>query len=115
VDCLNRQSWGELDQFIDDDVQHNGRALGLSGYRKMLMKDFMDIPDLRFTVQMLVIDPPRVAARLWFDCRPKASFLGLHVDGARVSFAENVFYEYAGWKIRSVWSILDKSAIEAQL
>ena len=44
---------------------------------------------------------------------PKGSFLGLEVR--KMSFAENVFYEFDHRKIRSVWSVIDKAAIEAQL
>jgi predicted ester cyclase len=50
-----------------------------------------------------------------FDCTPKDTFLGLHVNGRRISFAENVIYEFLGGKIREVWSVIDKAAIEAQL
>jgi predicted ester cyclase len=32
-----------------------------------------------------------------------------------VSFCENVFYEFDHGKIRQVWSVIDKTAIEAQL
>ncbi len=45
----------------------------------------------------------------------EGEFLGLSINGRTVSFAENVFYEFKGAKIRSVWSVLDKAAIEAQL
>jgi|SRR5271157_3576583 len=48
-------------------------------------------------------------------CSPKGKFLGLIVNGRRVSFAENVFYEFKLSKIASVWSVIDKAAIEAQL
>jgi predicted ester cyclase len=115
LDCLNRQAWNELGEYVDDEVRHNGRLLRLSGYREMLVKDFADIPDLQFVIELLVCEPPRLAARLAFDCRPKGDFLGLGVNGRRVSFTENVFYEFAGSKIASVWSVIDKTAIEAQL
>jgi predicted ester cyclase len=42
-------------------------------------------------------------------------FLGLRVDGRTVTFAENVFHEFADGRITEVWSVLDKAAIEAQL
>jgi len=71
--------------------------------------------DLSFNIQILVCDPPRVAARLAFKCSPKGEFLGLSTNTRTVSFAENVFYEFKGAKIRSVWSVMDKTAIEAQL
>ncbi|WP_234836953.1 ester cyclase [Sinorhizobium meliloti] len=91
------------------------QCLRISGYREMLVKDFEDIPNLQFNIQLLVCEPPRLAARLSFNCSPKGEFLGLSVNGQQVSFTENVFYEFVGSKIVSVWSVIDKSAIEAQL
>ena len=29
IDCLNRQDWDELGQYVSDDARHNGRPLGL--------------------------------------------------------------------------------------
>jgi predicted ester cyclase len=115
IDCLNRQDWPGLGAFVADEAIHNGRRLGLSGYREMLERDFDEIPDLRFNIQMLISAPPYIASRLAFDCAPKGTFLGLRVNGKRVSFTENVFYEFRGEKIREVWSVIDKAAIEAQL
>jgi predicted ester cyclase len=115
IACLNRQDWPKLGQFVDDDAIHNGRRIGLSGYREMLERDFEEIPDLCFTIRMLVSDPPYIASRLDFDCTPKGTFLGLQVNGNRVSFSENVIYQFRGGKIVQVWSVVDKAAIEAQL
>ncbi len=81
----------------------------------MLVKDFEDIPNLRFNIQLLISDPPCVAARLAFECSPKTEFLGLSINGRVVSFAENVLYEFKGCKIASVWSVIDKASIENQL
>lgn len=115
IACLNRQDWPGLGQFVHDDVTHNAQSLGLAGYRAMLEQDFREIPDLRFNIEMLIADPPNIAARLKFDCRPLGMLLGLAVNGRRVSFCENVFYELRDGKIQQVWSVIDKAAIEAQL
>ncbi|CAN7430770.1 ester cyclase [Mesorhizobium sp. LjNodule214] len=115
IACLNSQDWSKLGQFVDDEAIHNGRRIGLSGYRGMLESDFEDIPDLYFDVRMLISDPTYIASRIAFDCTPRGRFLGLDVDGRRVSFAENVIYEFRGGKIVEVWSVIDKAAIEAQL
>ncbi|MER9755813.1 ester cyclase [Mesorhizobium sp. M0166] len=115
IACLNKQDWPNLGRFVHDEVTHNGRKLGLSGYLEMLVRDFDEIPDLYFDIQLLVADPPYIASRLSFDCAPRGTFLGLDVSGKRISFAENVFYEFQRGKIRQVWSIIDKTAIEAQL
>jgi predicted ester cyclase len=112
---LNGQDWVNLGQFVGDQAKHNGVEIGLAGYRRMLERDFREIPDLRFEIQMLVCEPPIIASRLLFDCTPVGTFLGLPVNGRRVSFTENVFYEFDGGKIQRVWSVIDKGAIEAQL
>jgi predicted ester cyclase len=115
IACLNKQDWPKLGQFVDDEAIHNGRQVGLSGYRAMLERDFDEIPDLYFNVQMLISDPPYIASRIGFDCTPKGKFFGLPINGKRVSFAENVIYEFRNEKIVQVWSVIDKAAIEAQV
>ncbi|TGT61330.1 ester cyclase [Mesorhizobium sp. M00.F.Ca.ET.170.01.1.1] len=115
IACLNAQDWDDLGRFVGEEVQYNGETIGLSGYRRMLEGDFDAIPDLRFNIELLVSEPPRVAARLHFDCRPKGMLFGMPVKGARVSFAENVFYEFRDSRICEVWSVIDKAAIQAQL
>ncbi len=115
IACLNKQDWPKLEQFVHDEVRYNGQQIGILGYREMLERDFREIPDLYFDIQLLISDPPYLASRLEFDCTPTGTFLGLHVNGKRVSFAENVFYEFRREKIWQVWSVIDKAAIEAQL
>ena len=115
IACLNKQDWPKLEQFVHDEVCYNGQRIGVSGYREMLERDFHEIPDLYFNIQLLISDPPYIASRLRFDCTPKGKFLGLDVNGKKVSFTENVFYAFRRGKIEQVWSIIDKAAIEAQL
>ncbi|MDK1492105.1 ester cyclase [Sinorhizobium sp. 7-81] len=115
IDCLNKEDWPNLGQFVHDDVHYNGEQIGLSGYREMLEGDFRAIPDLHFDIHLLICEPPLVASRLRFDCTPTALLFGLHVNGKRVSFTENVFYEFDDERIKKVWSVIDKAAIEAQL
>jgi predicted ester cyclase len=115
IACLNKQDWDNLKNFVANNAVHNGRPLGLEGYLAMLVNDFKTIPGLVFNIQILAVDPPYVTSRLWFDCTPKGLFLELPINGRKISFAENVIYEFRDGKIVEVWSVLDKSAIEAQL
>jgi len=115
ITCLNKQDWTNLGQFVHEDVHHNGKPLGLDGYRAMLEADYEQIPDLHFNIELLVADPPHIASRLRFDVTPKGNFMGLPVNGRKVTFCENVFYLFHDQKIREVWSVIDKAAIEAQL
>lgn len=115
ISCLNRQDWPMLGRFVHNDVRHNGHRLGIAGYRRLLETDFAGIPDLHFTIELLVAEPPNVATRLRFNCTPRARFLNLDVNGRKVSFTENVFYEFLDRKIVQVWSVIDKAEIETQL
>ena len=115
IECLNLQDWANLGAFVHDKVRHNGRLLGLAGYRDMLEGDFRAIPDLRYEIRLLLADPPWIASRLHFDCTPAGVLFDLPVNGRRVRFDENVFYEYADGKIENVWSIIDAAAIAEQI
>ena len=115
IACLNTQDWTNLGQFVGEDVEYNGRRIGLSGYREMLEGDFRAIPDLYFNVELLISEPPRIASRLHFDCTPIGVLFGLPVNGRRVKFSENVFYEFRNDRIQKVCSVIDKAAIESQL
>jgi len=115
IACLNKQAWSSLACFVDDGVRYNGNQIGLVGYRNMLEANFAEIPDLHFNIELLVVEPPHLASRLNFNCTPRAKFLNLNINGANVSFAENVFYKFHDKKIVQVWSVIDKTAIETQL
>lgn len=60
-------------------------------------------------------EPPYISSRLRFDVTPKGQFLGLPVNGRSVLLYENVIYKYEDGKIKQVWSVIDKAAIEAQI
>ncbi|KTT32855.1 ester cyclase [Pseudomonas rhizoryzae] len=115
LDCLNRQAWAELGRYVDDAVEHNGRPLGLAGYRAMLEGDHAAIPDLQFVARLLVVEPPWLAAQLDFDCTPHGELFCLPVNGRRVRFSEHVFYRFAKGRICEVRSVIDRAAIAAQL
>lgn len=115
IDCLNRQDWPALGEFVDHDVHYNGQRIGLSGYRRMLENDFRAIPDLRFTIDLLITDPPQVAARLCFDCTPVGELFGVPVNGRRIQFTENVFYAFRQGRVWNVHSVIDKAAVASQI
>ena len=90
IACLNKQDWPKLGHFVHDEVHHNGQRIGLLGYREMLERDSREIPDLYFNIQLLISDPPYIVEPASLRQYAKGKFLGLHVNGKRVSIAENV-------------------------
>ena len=115
IECLNQRDWSRLGNFVSEGTRYNGEVIGLVGYRGMLERDVAAIPDLVFNIDFLVTDPRVIGARLLFDCTPLGELFGLPVHGKRITFTENVFYRFAGGKIDAVWSVIDQTAIRAQL
>jgi predicted ester cyclase len=115
IACLNNRRWAELERFVHKEVHYNGQFVGLDGYRQMLDGDVRAIPDLQFNIGLLIVEPPHVAAQLRFDSTPTGELFGIAVNGKRVVFTENVFYEFLEGKIRNVWSVIDKKAVADQL
>lgn len=115
IACLNARAWNELGEFVTADVVHNGRPLGVDGYRAMLEGNVRDIPDLHFNADLVVANESHVASRLRFDCTPVRGFLGVPVNGRRVVFHEHVFYTLREGKIAEVFSLMDKTAVEDQV
>ncbi|MFH6943504.1 ester cyclase [Flavobacterium aquidurense] len=74
IECLNRHKVENLGIFIHEDVYYNNQHIGLSRYQKMLEKNFIDIPDLYFNVQLLTCDDLYVASKLSFAYTPKENF-----------------------------------------
>src|SRR5258707_2738904 len=79
IACLNKQDWPKLGQFVDDDVIHNGRRVGLSGYLQMPERGFDEITGPHFNIQMLNSDSPYIAKRLSFGCSSNGTLLDLPV------------------------------------
>lgn len=115
IDCLNAQDWKRLGHYVGDDVAYNGETIGFEAYRQAREDEFREIPDLHFTIGILVVEENLLASRLIFNISPSGEFLGLPVNGRKISFCENVFYEFENDRISKVLSIVDKAVIERQL
>lgn len=115
IGCLNDRRLDDLSEFVHEELTYNGRPMTRIEYQSLIASDVGAIPDLCYDVRLLVVSGDLIACRIMFDCTPQGEFLGLRVDGRRVSFAEHVFYRLREGKIHEVWSLIDRPAIEAQL
>ena len=115
IEALNERRLDHLDHFVHDRLIYNGEAITREQYAALLADDVRAIPDLHYDIDLLVVDDHQISARLSFDCSPQGQFLGISVDGRRVSFAEHVFYRMHEGRIDRVWSLLDKEAIRDQV
>jgi predicted ester cyclase len=115
LNCLNERRWADLGTYVADELTYNGGHMTLGDYRAMLQGDTRAIPDLQFRPELLLADETIVSCRLFFECTPRQPFLGFEPTGAQMSFAEHVFYRFAGGRISEVWSLIDRDAIREQI
>jgi predicted ester cyclase len=115
IAALNDRRLDDLDRFVHDRLRYNGEDWSREAYRARLADDVRRIPDLRYRIDLLVVDGDHVACRLWFDCSPQREFLGIDVGGRRVAFAEHVFYRFRAGRIEQVWSLIDADGIRRRL
>ena len=111
---LNDRRFGELDRYVCDELVYNDKPLTRQEYAELIAADVRAAPDLRYEAHLLSSGDDLVACRLWFNCTPTATFLGLEPTGAAVSFAEHVFYRFEDGRIAQVWSLIDRAAVASQ-
>lgn len=126
IAAINARSMAQsLPRFCLPTVAHNGRALALAEYRRLMEDAQAAIPDITFGVSDLLVDEGRglVGARLEFQGTPAGEFAGVRPpvskrdgDGGReVSFSEIVFYWFECGRIREVISLVDMAAYRVQV
>ena len=115
IAALNERRLDDVDQLVHDRLTYNGQPWTRERYRSLLADAVQNIPDLQYQITLLVVGSDEVACRLWFDCTPRGAFLGVAVNGRRVSFTEHVFYRFRTGRIEHVWSLIDTDAIRRQL
>nr|WP_090280827.1 ester cyclase [Mycolicibacterium komanii]CRL77032.1 SnoaL-like polyketide cyclase [Mycolicibacterium komanii] len=113
--CLNERRWSDLGVYVADRLSYNGKDMTLADYHALLEADTTATPDLRYDPEIVLVDDRMVACRLYFRCTPRQTFLGIEPTGARVSFAEHVFYRFEAQRIVEVWSLIDKDAVREQM
>ena len=115
LDALNERRLDDLAHHVQDELSYNGETMTRRQYQDLIAADITAIPDLFFDAQIIVASGDQVACRLIFDCTPQREFLGFSPNGERLCFAEHVFYHFRDGRIAAVSSLIDFSAIEAQL
>ncbi|MFI2489137.1 ester cyclase [Promicromonospora kroppenstedtii] len=113
--ALNERRLDDLADHVRDELTYNGEPMTRRQYQELIAADLAAAPDLVYDAQLVVAGGDQVACRLVFDCVPVGDFLGFRPDGARLRFAEHVFYRYEDGRIAAVRSMIDRAAVAEQL
>ena len=91
-EVCNAHAFGRLGEFVADDVQVNGELQGLEAYVAGLESVVEALPDYRWELRHLVVEPPWVAAHFIDTGVHAGEFLGVPPTGKAVSLQEFAFY-----------------------
>ena len=117
--ALNDRRLDDLVDHVHDELTYNGEPMMRQQYQDLIAADLAAAPDLLYDAELVVAASDaagdQVACRLVLDCAPRGELLGFRPDGARLRFAEHVFYRYEDGRIAAVRSMIDRAAIAEQL
>jgi steroid delta-isomerase-like uncharacterized protein len=120
VDTIwNQQQLDRADEFVAPDlVDHGalpGQAPGLAGARQKWAMFLTGIPDLHVTIEDLVAEGDKVAARRSYNGTHQGELLGIPPAGKHVQIGGISIFRLAGGKITEHWEQIDGLALMQQL
>jgi len=107
VSCLDEDRFGDLSNFVHEDVIYNkSPPMSAVQYGQMIKDLIQNFSDFRFAAELLVVEPAGlttdgsgvVSARLRLSYEES--------QGYREIFHEHVFYEFRHGKISEVWAVI---------
>lgn len=103
----------KLSLYVSDEVIHNGKKLGLEGYKDLILRNIIQT-GVNIEIKKLVADEKTVAAVLIFTTQAECKELvGIQLDGTSFSYAENVVYDFKEGRIIEVFSIFEIDVIRS--
>jgi predicted ester cyclase len=117
----NKRDPTAIDRYFTSDVVVHSVTPGVEGgtgtdYLKQLAKSLLDtFPDLHISVDEVVRDGDKLAARVTLEGTQKGEFMGVKPTDRKITAANFATYHLRGEKIAEVWSLVDIASIRRQL
>jgi steroid delta-isomerase-like uncharacterized protein len=116
---LNRRNLGIMSECLTADYVHHmpmsPEPLGLGPFEEMLNGFLAAFPDMQVTLEDLVAEGDRVAARTSFRGTHRGEFMGIPATGKQVAFTGNDIYRIVDGRIAEEWAQFDALGLMQQL
>ena len=99
----NEHGFGQLGEFVDENVEVNGARQGLRGYAEGLAAVVEVLPDYHWALRHLLVDGCWLSAHL--------AGTGTTAAGPSISVQEFALYRVSGGRIIEVWGDLDRTRL----
>lgn len=115
VAALNAREFDRIDQFVADEV-----AVGREVYARDVVVGALEsiidaVPDFRWSVQELLVDGNRAAARLVNTGTPVKEWNGIEPTGASFEIVEYAIYRVDNGRFVEMMNLHDSAAAARQL
>ena len=120
-DIFNLRRFDLADQYyLPDVILHSASpgvasGRGVEHFKGLARGFFASFPDAHFSVEEVVTQDDRLAARLIIEGTHKAEFLGVAPTGKRIYVYDFVNYRIEDGRIVEVWSLVDMMLLLEQL
>ncbi|MDR7278173.1 ester cyclase [Catenuloplanes atrovinosus] len=115
LDLLNAREFDRLDEFVGDEVTHYGDRYTRDQVAAALTGETEAVPDLHWSLQELVVDGDRLAARLINTGTPVKEWLGVAPTGASFETVEYAVYRVRDGRFTHMTNLHDAEALRRQL
>lgn len=120
-DIWNQRKLDLADNYYTPDVTLHSTAPGIAlgkgveHFKGLARGFFASFPDAQFTVEEVIAQDDRLAARLIIEATHRGEFLGVAPSGKRIRIYDYVNYRIEDNKIAEVWSLIDMALLLEQI
>jgi steroid delta-isomerase-like uncharacterized protein len=124
VRALFTEAWSEgsfanLDKMLAPDLQFHfrgrGRPTSVTQFQDMVGMWRTAFPDLRFSIEDVVSNGDRVAARFTFTGTHRGALFGIEPTGRTVNVTMMGFFRLADGRVTEMWEDYDEAGMRQQL
>ena len=118
---MNQRNLAAIDEFVATTfVNHSAAQLGLPSGDLQHVKHFLSVvmqsfPDLHYTVEDLVAEGDKVAARLTLSGTQQGAFMGIPPTGKHATISDIEIFRMTGGKAAECWVQVDFLGLLQQL
>jgi predicted ester cyclase len=114
-EVINQQNVAAIDAILAPAFARNGHGHGPRGEAALARACFAAFPDVRATIEELVVDGDRIAARTSWRATHRGTWHGIPATGRVVAWEVMAFLRVGDGRLQSAWVVEDDLALARQL
>jgi steroid delta-isomerase-like uncharacterized protein len=101
--------------YVDHTERPPGTPAGLEGFKAVIMQIRKAFPDMKSTLQDMIVEGDKVVGRWTNESTNTGEFMGMPPTGKKVTTSGIDIYRISGGKIIEGWGVVDMMSVMQQL